>query len=171
MFLSDATRKRGGMVSHKASTSPHREGQFSGGGGRGIMAWARGVVLVRFPGGAGGERSGPPSGGALAPLRSLLGVGGSGSRAECRATLDAICIPPPPPPHLRLQVGGGRGVARRGSVFLAVTLIRCCVCMCPERVGLHLSCSRHTFCWKTWWVIPTPPPPPLPHSCSLQGRN
>lgn len=73
----------------------------SGGGGRGIMAWARGVVLVRFQGGCGRRAcSGTPEWRRLAPLRSLLGVEAAGAVQKCRATLDAICIPllPPPPP-------------------------------------------------------------------------
>lgn len=77
--------------------------------------------------------------------------------------------PPPPPPNLRLQVGGGRGVARRGSVFLAVTLIRCCVGTCPESGGPSPLLCAYTFCWKTCGLFQPPPPPPLPHSCSLQG--
>lgn len=48
------------------------------------------------------------------------------------------------PPSL-LQVGGGGGVARRGSVFLAVTLIRCCVGTCTESGWAFTSPVRIHF--------------------------
>ena len=171
MFLSDATRKRGGTVLAQ-SFPPHPssgKGSSSGGGGREIMAWARGVVLVRFPEGRGRPAfSRPPSGGAWPRCEVYWELR---QREPCRVWCDARRhLHPPPPPHLRLQVGGGRGVARRGSVLLAVTLIRCCVGTCPESGGPSPLLCAYTFLLENLRVIPTPPPPPpLPHSCSLQG--
>ena len=84
------------------------------------------------------------------------------------------------PPSL-LQVGGGRGVARRGSVFLAVTLIRCCVGTCTESGGPSPLLCAYTFCWKSCGLFPTPPPLRRTaavsraefgeHVCSARGRE
>lgn len=68
------------------------------------------------------------------------------------------------PPSL-LQVGGGGGVARRGSVFLAVTLIRCCVGTCTESGWAFTSPVRiHFLLEKLRGFFPH-----SPHSCCLQG--
>lgn len=172
MFLSDATRKRGGMVLAQ-SFPPHPssgKGSSSGGGGRGIMAWARGVGLVRFPEGRGRPAfSRPPSGGAWPRCGVCWELR---QREPCRVWGDARRhLHPPPPPNLRLQVGGGRGVARRGSVFLAVTLIRCCVGTCPELGGPSPLLCAYTFCWKTCGLFQPPSPTPLAAQLQSSGRN
>ena len=146
------------------------------------MAWARGVVLVRFPEGRGRPAfSRPPSGGAWPRCEVYWELR---QREPCRVWCDARRhLHPPPPPHLRLQVGGGRGVARRGSVLLAVTLIRCCVGTCPESGGPSPLLCAYTFLLENLRVIPTPlPHPPCrtaavfraelgEHVCSAPGKE
>lgn len=145
------------------------------------MASERGVVLVPFPEtraqerGAGRQRVRVPRVAALGPLRRLLGV--AGQREPCRVWDDMRR-------HLHspslLQVGGGGGVARRGSVFLAVTLIRCCVGTCTESGWAFTSPVRIHFLLEKLLF----PPPPRSrrtaavsraelgeHVCSARGRQ
>lgn len=74
------------------------------------------------------------------------------------------------PPSL-LQVGGGGGVARRGSVFLAVTLIRCCVGTCTESGWAFTSPVLTHFLLEKLWVLFPPPPAPLAAQLLSPGRK
>lgn len=155
-FPRHARKARNSSLTVSLGPAPHpsEKGSSSGRGGRG-MASQRGVVLVPFPEtraqetGTGRQRARDPNGGAWLAATFAR----SRSSRSCAVCDDARRHLHPPS---LLQVGGGGGVARRGSVFLAVTLIRCCVGTCTESGWAFTSPVPVHFCWKSCGVPPRP---------------
>lgn len=156
------------FVASPLPPAPPPSGKDSAFGDGGGVASERGACSFRCPRPRPQERGA----GRQRVLHSRAAAPGaltcrSRSSRRCAAsgpTRDAICIPPP---ARRLA---GASVARRGSVFLAVTLIRCRVGTCTESGWARASPVRvHFLLEKLRAPCAALPHAPPPRSCRLRG--
>lgn len=150
-------------------TAQLRKGGSSGGEGGGNSLEARTGALVPLT--VTLQLQGHPDPRRVCVLDAALqfAAGSAATRAGAKSgtTGDAICISPRPP-----QVGRGGDVALRGSVFLAVTLIRCCAATCTESGWASITPVRHTLFWWESCGSPSPTPTlPSRRTAALSGAE